>query len=156
MSRTGALGCRTSPLASKSVFLWSSTAAPRVAINGGAQRWLPIKPTRRKGFRVLTINRSQTDRRQLECTHNLVEHTYEAGGRKQFWFTPFDELMPEKRVAGEHVFAGDIWTRVNPDDEGRRLALADYLFDADRKSSVGAPSGQQNRQKLTVNHWRER
>ena len=89
-----------------------------------------------KGFRVLTINRSQTDRRQLERTHNLVEHAYEAGGRKQFWFTPFDELMPEKRVTGEHVFAGDIWTRVNPDDEGRRLALADHLFDADRKSSV--------------------
>lgn len=89
-----------------------------------------------KGFRVLTINRSQTNRRPEERTDNLVRHTYEAGGRKQFWFAPAAALMPENRATGDQVLAAPIWTRAHPHDNGQPVALRDHLFDADRKRPV--------------------
>lgn len=85
-----------------------------------------------RGFRVLTVNRSQTGKRQEERTANLVRHTRAAGGRKQFWFAPFAALMPENRPTGGQALASRIWARAHPADCGQAVALRDYLFDADR------------------------
>ena len=82
------------------------------------------------GFRVLTINRSQTGVQQLERTNNLIQATVEAGGERQFWFVPFDRVMPSSRPTGESILDSPIWYRCNADelDAGTSLALKDHLF----------------------------
>lgn len=81
-----------------------------------------------KGFRVLTINRSETGKEQGKRKANLVEVTHKTGGRKQFWFATFDQVMPEGRVIGDHILNSPIWKRVDKKKMEEELKLSDYLF----------------------------
>ncbi len=81
-----------------------------------------------QGFRVLTVNRSETGKEQHKRKANLVETTHKAGGRKQFWFASFDEVMPEGKVSGDHLLTSPIWKRVDKDLEEEEISLCDYLF----------------------------
>ena len=92
------------------------------------------------GFRVLTVNRSQTGKQQIKRTHGLIKATHTAKGGKRFWFCTFDTIMPEECVSVDDVFDSPIWFRVKLDElaelaqKGHGLRLADYLFDRDRKN----------------------
>jgi hypothetical protein len=66
-----------------------------------------------QGFRVLTITRTPTGREQGKRKANLVAATAQAGGRKQFNFATFDQLMPEGRPTGEHILRSPIWRRAD-------------------------------------------
>ena len=82
------------------------------------------------GFRVLTINRSQTGAQQFTRTDNLIKATITTGGRERFWFVPFNLIMPENRPSGERILDAPVWYRCNPEEvkQGKSLALKDYLF----------------------------
>jgi hypothetical protein len=88
-----------------------------------------------KGFRVLTINRSQTGKQPSIRKANLLTTTFQRGGRKQFWFATFDELMPDDQVSGAHILQDLIWQRAETADanECPPLRLTDYLFGRDLK-----------------------
>ena len=94
------------------------------------------------GFRVLTVNRSDTGKQQLKRTEGLIDKTLKAKGKKRFWFCSFDTIMPEECVSVEHVFDSSIWYRATPDEletlkkRGQGLRLADFLFDKDLKQRV--------------------
>ncbi len=66
-----------------------------------------------QGFRVLTITRTPTGREQGKRKANLVAATAQAGGRKQFYFATFDQLMPEGRPTGAHILHSPIWQRAD-------------------------------------------
>jgi hypothetical protein len=81
-------------------------------------------------FRVLTITRSQGDKDQVKHKQTLLKTTFNAGGRGEFWFTTFDELMPGGVVAGEHFLTGKVWQRAREREIKEKvvLALRDHLF----------------------------
>jgi hypothetical protein len=89
-----------------------------------------------KGFRVLTVNRSQTGKQQRVRKANLLTTAHQHGGRKQFWFATFDELLPDDQVTGAHILQDAIWQRAETADanECPPLRLADYLFGHDLKN----------------------
>ena len=94
----------------------------------------------KSGFRVLTVNRSETGKEQLKRTQGLIGATHKAKGGKRFWFCTFDTIMPEDRVSTEYVLDSPIWFRVKLDElrelaqKGHGLRLADFLFDKDLKA----------------------
>lgn len=83
-----------------------------------------------EGFRVLTVCRSEAGKEQWKRKAALLKATFRAGGRGQFWFTTFDELMPGGIVTGEHFLAGKIWQRARQQEIKEKVALAlrDHLF----------------------------
>jgi hypothetical protein len=95
--------------------------------HGGFKGWLEFSG---QGFRVLTICRSETGKEQWKRKATLLRATFRAGGRGQFWFTTFDELMPGGVVTGEHFLAGKIWQRARKEEVKGKVALTlrDYLF----------------------------
>lgn len=82
------------------------------------------------GYRVLTVCRDETDREQWKRKLKLLKATFRAGGRGQFWFATFDEVMPGNVVTGEHFLTGKIWQRAREQEIKQKVALAlrDHLF----------------------------
>lgn len=84
------------------------------------------------GFRVLTVCRSERGKDQAKRKANLVSVTHEAGGRRQFWFATFDQVMPEDRATGAHILHSPIWKRVDAELKEPEIALIERLFGRDR------------------------
>jgi len=93
----------------------------------------------KNGFRVLTVNRSETGKQQLKRTQGLIEATHNARGAKRFWFCPFEGVMPEECASADYILDAPVWFRVKLDEladlaqKGHGLRLADFLFDRDRE-----------------------
>ena len=88
---------------------------------------------RGEGFRVLAVVRSQAGAHQEQRKQNLLDRTVQTGGAGRYWFTTFDELLPNGIVTGDHILHGKIWQRARKEDreQNLRLALVDHLFDRD-------------------------
>ena len=85
---------------------------------------------RGKGFRVLTVTRSQKGKDQASRKARLLRTTYRAGGRGQFWFATFDQVMPDGTVTGEHFLTRGIWQRAREEDIRKKaeIVLYNHLF----------------------------
>jgi len=81
-------------------------------------------------FRVLTITRSRTGKMHDKRRQRLLAATFNAGGRGQFLFTTFDQVMPEGIVTGEHFLTRGVWQRAREEEiEGKtEIVLYNHLF----------------------------
>lgn len=85
------------------------------------------------GFRVLTLTRTPTGTQQDKRLATLLAATDSASGRKQFWFTTFEQAMPQGRPTAEMILSKAIWSRAvrSEASAGTQLSLEDYLFGRD-------------------------
>ena len=102
----------------------------------GFKPWAQDQGIRATGFRLFTFCRSYPrDADQLGRRHTLASLAHRLGGRRQFWFTTFSQIMPRNRPTGAHVLHSPIWqrsvTQELHDQVQRRLI--DYVFDRDRR-----------------------
>lgn len=83
-----------------------------------------------EGYRVLTVCRSLSGKQPEKRKMSLTATTYNFGGRSQFWFAGFDQVMPDGIPTGEYFLADPIWLRARRKEieQGVGAVLLDNLF----------------------------
>lgn len=65
-------------------------------------------------FCLLTITRSRSGIDQQKRLDTLVARTLHTGGRHQFYFTTFRQIMPDNLVTGDFFLTKSVWQRSAP------------------------------------------
>ena len=65
-------------------------------------------------FAVLTITRSRGGVNQEMRLDTLIAQTLHTGGRGQFYFTTFRQIMPDNFVTGDYFLTKPVWQQATP------------------------------------------